>query len=251
MAAEKYRFGPVVFAFETEIPMRTDRNMQDFRAPDTADPDFTVEVVPLPENSPCGISRPVDSCLCGNRITAAMNRKVIPNVTVSRLMYLIGAPKLFLQKDAFVLHASYIVREGKALLFSAPSGTGKSTQADLWHTCRGCDIINGDRVLISRVNGQFYANGAYVAGTSGICHNRTVPLGHIILLEQASSCAMRSISASQKLKRLLCECSYDLQDPEQYLKMIDLVSDLLERIPVFGYGCTQGPEAVGVLETYL
>lgn len=251
METKKYRFGPVVFAFVTEIPICTIEKYEEFRTDDGAEADFTVEILPLPEDSPCGIREPIRTEIHGNRINAAMNRNVIPDVTVGRLLYLIGAANLFLQKDACILHASYVVRDGKALLFSAPSGTGKSTQAELWHNCRGCEIINGDRVIISRERGQFYASGAYVAGSSGICRNVTTPLGHIILLEQDKCCAVKNVPAVKKLQRLLCECSFDMHDPAQYDRMMELVSDLFTKVPVIGYGCTKDPQAVEELEKYL
>ena len=251
MEIRTYRFGPVVFAFKTKIPICVIDKYEEFRSDNSIEPDFTVEIIPLSEDSPCGIKEPIQTEIFGNRITAAMNQSVIPYVTVGRLMYLIGAAHLFLQKDAFVLHASYIVRAGKALLFSAPSGTGKSTQANLWHNCRGCEIINGDRVIVSCENGQFYASGAYVAGSSGIYRNVTAPLGHIILIEQAKSCVVKNIPAVKKLQRLLCECSFDQHDLSQYNIMMELVSDLITKVPVFGYGCTKDPEAVEVLEKYL
>ena len=180
-----------------------------------------------------------------------MNCRDIRNVSVGRLMYLIGAAELFVAHDAFILHASYVIREGKALLFSAPSGTGKSTQADFWHDCRDAEIVNGDRVIISRENGVFYANGAYIAGSSGILKNVKSPLGHVILLERGTECIVRKLSVPQKLKRLLCECSFDLQDCGQYNKMIELVSDLVNKVPTLAYGCTNNEESVEKLERYL
>ena len=148
MEIKKYRFGPVVFAVQSEIPIHRDQKYEAFRTDDSTDADFTIEICPLPEDSPCGIREPIRSEHCGNRILAAMNRSVIPNVTIGRLMYLLNACSLFPEKDSFILHASYVVRDGKALLFSAPSGTGKSTQAEFWHTRRGCDIINGHIVSL-------------------------------------------------------------------------------------------------------
>lgn len=251
MESKKYRFGPVVFAFVTEIPMHTADMYEKFRTDDCAAADYTVEIIPLPETSPCGVRESVRTRVQGDRILTAMNRDVIPNLSVGRLMYLMDAAGLFLQKDSFVLHASYIIRNGKALLFSAPSGTGKSTQADLWHTCRGCEIVNGDRVIISRDDGLFLANGAYVAGSSGICKNRTAPLDSIVLLEQAPQCAVKTIPVAKKLERLLCQCSFHPEDSQQYSKMMDLISDLLQTVPVFCYGCTKDAEAVEILEKYL
>lgn len=67
-----------------------------------------------------------------------------------------------------VLHSSYVLPpNGKAVLFSGPSGIGKSTQAALWQRYAGADVINGDRTLIR--TDDLTANGVFYSGTSGIC----------------------------------------------------------------------------------
>ena len=43
-----------------------------------------------------------------------------------------GLEHLLATQRAVILHSAYIDYKGKAILFSAPSGTGKSTQAELW-----------------------------------------------------------------------------------------------------------------------
>ena len=50
--------------------------------------------------------------------------------------------------NSFILHSAYICVNGKAVLFTAPSGGGKSTQAKLWADHRGARTINGDRTLL-------------------------------------------------------------------------------------------------------
>ena len=54
------------------------------------------------------------------------------------------------QHNHYVLHSSYIVYHDQAILFTAPSGVGKSTQASLWQKYRNIKIINGDRTLITK-----------------------------------------------------------------------------------------------------
>ena len=49
---------------------------------------------------------------------------------------LFALERRMLQKDSFILHSAYIRHRGRAILFSAPSGTGKSTQASLWAQCQ-------------------------------------------------------------------------------------------------------------------
>ena len=54
-----------------------------------------------------------------------------------------------------ILHSSFISRQGEGILFTAPSGTGKSTQADLWKRHEeGVTIINGDRSILGFKRGK-------------------------------------------------------------------------------------------------
>ena len=47
--------------------------------------------------------------------------------------------------DTLLMHGAVIAVGNKAWLFTAPSGTGKSTQAELWERYRNAEQINGDR----------------------------------------------------------------------------------------------------------
>lgn len=67
--------------------------------------------------------------------------------------------------ESLILHCAYIKHEGKAILFSAPSGTGKSTKADLWEKYRGSRTVNGDRALLRKKNGIWHACGWPVCGS--------------------------------------------------------------------------------------
>ena len=55
--------------------------------------------------------------------------------------------------------ASFIRWQGRGILFSAPSGTGKSTQANLWVQHQGAEVINGDRAALRQVGGRWQAFG--------------------------------------------------------------------------------------------
>ena len=54
---------------------------------------------------------------------------------------------LLLLEGGAVLHASYILVRGRAILFSGPSGVGKSTQANLWAQYRSAEVINGEGLI--------------------------------------------------------------------------------------------------------
>ena len=85
-------------------------------------------------------------------------------------------------RHALILHSSYLDVNGQALLFSGPSGIGKSTQADLWVRHRGAAILNGDKSLLIREPDGWYAHGWPICGSSGICRNESRRIRAIVML---------------------------------------------------------------------
>ena len=246
-----YRFGDVVFAVRTPCPLRIRAKYEEFRVPDETPADVTVEVIALPGDSPIGRREPPIVRREGNRIVMEANGEDIPNVAVGNILSLTGAAFVFPERDSFILHASYILYRGKALLFSAPSGTGKSTQAGFWKESRGAEIINGDRALITRRNGEFYANGIYVSGKSGLSRNVSAPLGTVVLLEQGEKNEIRPLKPREKLMRLICQSTYDVNSESQREAILSITADLVSTVPVIGYRCRNHPDSVEELERYL
>lgn len=75
---------------------------------------------------------------------------------------LLALERKMIYRDSLILHCAYVRYQGEAILFSAPSETGKTTQANLWEKYRGSQTINGDRALIRKEDGRWTAGG--VAG---------------------------------------------------------------------------------------
>ena len=98
---------------------------------------------------------------------------------------ILGMEDILLRHSGLLLHSSFIRCQGKAVLFSAPCGTGKSTQAELWEKYKGADIVNGDRAGLRRLDCGWAAFGLPYAGSSGIYRNESAPLEAVILLRQA------------------------------------------------------------------
>ena len=73
-------------------------------------------------------------------------------------------------------HASAVEYEGEAVIFTAPSGSGKTTQAELWNRYLKARILNGDKVFISREEDGFYAYGSPWAGSSPYRENHGAPM---------------------------------------------------------------------------
>lgn len=249
MKNKRYGFGGIVFEIETEIPLRTIPKYEAFLT--EADADYRIRILPMPEDSEYGRSVPAPVERNGNCITISANCRDIPNVAVGNVLCKAGAAYCFPEHDAFILHASYIVHNGHAMLFTAPSGTGKSTQATFWKEKRGAEIVNGDRVLVTKKDGMFFANGIYAAGSSEICKNVTAPIGSVILLEQGMQNAVREVMPRELFLRILCQCSFNMQSEEQYAKITSLVAAFINGVSVCCYGCRNHPDSVDALERIL
>lgn len=151
-------------------------------------------------------------------------------------------------KDALILHCAYISCRNQAILFSAPSGTGKTTQARLWEKYRGSRTINGDRALLRTKNGQWHAEGWPVCGTSGICRNERLPLGAIVLLSQGTHDKV-SLSRSSEIFKLLYEqITVNSWQSSAVRRTICLSEHLLQTVPVFQFQCTVSSHAVDQLD---
>lgn len=153
--------------------------------------------------------------------------------------------------NSYVLHSSYIVYQNQAILFSAPSGTGKSTQADLWKKYRNIEIINGDRTLLTLKDDCFFANGWPVCGSSEICFNQTYPIKAIVLLQQGKQNQISQLSYIEKTKRLLKEITINYHNQEYLDNALVFIEQLIKKIPIINLSCTISKEAVECLDDYL
>lgn len=244
MKNNKYTFGDVTFEIEAPFELQRD-NCDSFRVDREAD--YLIRVLPLDDEQDSLRQMERD----GNVITRYIKRKYFDDVNAASLFATASLNFAFLEHDAFILHASYVVLDGQAILFTAPSGTGKTTQAEYWQRERGAEIVNGDRVLVTRRRGKFYANGIYASGTSGICRNVSAPIGAVVLLEQGENNMVNEIPSRMLFLRILCECSYDMDDVGQYMKITELVSDMINSLPTVCYSCKKSPDSVEALERSL
>ncbi len=149
--------------------------------------------------------------------------------------------------DGFCFHASAVALDHQAVLFSAPSGTGKSTHTSLWLRYFGEDravIINDDKPAIRMSCGEFYAYGTPWSGKHDQSANVGVPLQAIVFLEQAPQNHIKSLDSAEAVRLLL----YQTLRPSGYRDKMDalltLLDKLLLKVPVYKLGCTISTDAV-------
>lgn len=150
-----------------------------------------------------------------------------------------------------ILHASFISHAGQAIAFTAPCGTGKSTQAELWRRYRGAEIINGDKTVLAELDGVEYACGLPLCGTSEICRNRNVPLRAVVLLRQGKENEIRRLRGAQAVKALLEQLYLQPWNARAAELALELSARVCCRVPVFLLRCLPDVSAVECLENAL
>lgn len=143
------------------------------------------------------------------------------------------------------------MKDGEAILFSAPSETGKSTQAALWEQYRGARVVNGDRSLLMRENGKRYAHGWPICGSSEICHNEGYPIRAIVMLYQAKENVIRKLKGAEAVKKVVSQMMINTWNKEFVIVAMDLVQQLVTEVPVYELGCNISEDAVKCLESVL
>jgi len=167
------------------------------------------------------------------------------------LLNLIGIEHFLLSQFGFLLHASFISWQGRGILFSAPCGTGKSTQADLWERYEHSRTINGDRAAARCPDGIWTAYGVPFAGTSGIYLRESAPISAIVTLAQGHENKISRLSPKAALQKLLPEISCRRWDALFMGKLMNLLIQLLQAVPVYYLECRPDQGAVALLRDCL
>lgn len=146
--------------------------------------------------------------------------------------------------DAFLFHSVAIDINGKAYLFSAPSGIGKSTHLRLLmqEYKNKVTIINGDKPILRYKNGIFTVYGTPWAGKEGWQQNRSAPLAGICFLVRGNENRIKTLSPKDASDYALKQILYP-KDPNRLFKMLSLTDTLLLDIPTYLLHCTISSEA--------
>ena len=148
-------------------------------------------------------------------------------------------------QGCFVFHGAAISFNKGGYIFSAPSGTGKSTHIRLWRKFLGeaVDIVNGDKPVISVQEGEPLVCGTPWAGKEDWKRNICVPVRALCFLDRSTENSVVKLSSRESLGRLFNQ-TY-LSENEGTMKLtLEHVNRLLEKVPVYLLRCDMSEEAV-------
>lgn len=143
-----------------------------------------------------------------------------------------------------VLHASAVQCEGKGILFSAPSETGKTTQANLWCKEMGATLINNDRPAVKVIGSEVYVYGTPWSGSISECNNSYAPLTAIVMLEQSTENSICKLNINEAILKLMPRCFLPYYDRYLMNIAIDNLENIMKKIPIYLLKCRPDREGV-------
>lgn len=164
---------------------------------------------------------------------------------------LLALERRLIDRGGLILHCAYTRHQDGAILFSAPSETGKTTQANLWEQYRGSETINGDRALLQKTNGVWTAHGWPVCGSSGVCRNEPTPIRAIVMLIQAKENTVRRLPPAQAFAQLFSQITVNRWNRQAATQASSLLDSLISEVPVWHLACNISEDAVNCLHTSL
>jgi hypothetical protein len=173
-------------------------------------------------------------------------QKENPHLSLSEVEALFSATYFYTEIVRFgglMLHASCVQYENYAYLFSANSGTGKSTHTHLWMKyLPGARILNDDKPAIRYYNGQFYAFGTPWSGKTDESANAGAPIGGICFISRGEN-KITKISGAAAIG-LFMEQTARTRDKAVMDRVMTMLNRVLSEVPVYKLSCDMSEEAV-------
>lgn len=175
-----------------------------------------------------------------------MKKEEIPYLSLDEHEYMWTCEAFYnelLRHNGMMLHSSCVEKDGFAYLFSARSGTGKSTHTHLWlKNLEGTRIINDDKPALVYDNGKWYACGTPFSGKTDENIDVKIPVRAITFLHRSEKNTVKRIPPFQAVS-LLLEQTIKPADRSLAENMLELADLLLREVPVFSLGCNLQDDA--------
>lgn len=151
------------------------------------------------------------------------------------------------EQGVLMTHGSTVAVDGRAYLFTAKCGTGKSTHTRLWRQVFGdrAAIVNDDKPFLNLTDNGILACGSPWSGKHGLDTNIIVPLQGICILERGKENRIARILPEEALPMLLHQthCPLALQNREPFEA---LVLQLAQTVPLWRMECNMDPQAADI-----
>ena len=148
------------------------------------------------------------------------------------------------KKGSFLFHASALSVDGQAYVFTAESGTGKSTHARLWRQNFGdrVTMVNDDKPIITVKDGKTYVSGTPWSGKHRLSTDITVPVKAICFLRRGRENVITKTDKNTVFEKLWTQ-TYKPADKEALTDTVRLISEVMKTVDFYDLQCNMEPEA--------
>lgn len=170
------------------------------------------------------------------------------NFSVEGTLILTQICNTILQKyDGFFFHSSSLMLDGEGYVFTAASGTGKSTHAALWRKLFKDRVVmvNDDKPIIRKKDGVFYVYGMPWMGKSNIGNNIKAPVKAVYILQRGEKNGAVRVKPGEVFKNLL-EATVVPADRKNMEKLLKLFDEFFSSVSLFLLTCNTDIEAAQV-----
>ncbi len=181
------------------------------------------------------------------KVTWNRLKEKYPNITDNTAEYLATGFCFYrnlLNFNGLMLHSSAVVVDGKAYLFSADPGTGKSTHTNLWLKAFGdrAFILNDDKPALRLEDGVWYAYGTPWSGKHDISVDTRVPVAGIALLRRGEENIITPTGGIEAIHGLMKQVNRPRRADFRE-KLMELLDKLMQDVPIWDLQCNMDPEA--------
>lgn len=148
--------------------------------------------------------------------------------------------------NTILFHGSVLAIDGKGYLFTAPSGTGKSTHTRLWkeYFKDRVVVVNDDKPFLKIEDDEVFAYGTPWDGKHRLSSNIKVPLKGICILSQNKENWIKKIDSKNVYPYLYNQVYHILNKRENAIKTLQIFDKLLKIVPIYKMGCNISYDAV-------
>ena len=142
--------------------------------------------------------------------------------------------------NRILMHGSAIAINGKGYIFTALSGTGKSTHTALLRKLHGENavMINDDKPFLHIKDGKVYVCGTPWMGKHDLGNNIIVPLEGIFFLRRSENNVLNKYTPDEALTLLMAQCHRPSQ-PLEMMETLSMMDQILSIVPLYDFGCNQ------------
>jgi hypothetical protein len=159
----------------------------------------------------------------------------------------ISTESLLCFHNGISLHASCVIFNGRAILFAAPSGTGKSTQAAFWQKHMNATLLSGDRPHIKITENGAQVYGVPWDGKEQCFSLGTYPVAAIIELSQSKNNHLEPLGQDQAFRLLMHQGFIPMWDDSAKFKAMETIKALAGQVPFYRLLCNLDLDAVSLV----